>query len=184
MSSSTEEATSPSNFQLIIEAFADYAKLTGIDLSKSSFAEKLECSNSPQSILEMLQERENAFKEYRDQNRRLITCITPTVEVLHAFSAVLGEAVSLVSKISHCLCPIVTLVRSPSLLQRLSLWVLMLSLLYVPRNLFSTSSPVTYDFPRLPVELLQVMILFWSFSNAWAVSSSVLRSIRWYRPLP
>jgi hypothetical protein len=99
MSSSTEDATSRSNFQLIVEAFADYAKLTGIDLSKSSFAEKLERSNSPHSILEMLQERENAFKEHRDQNRRLISCITPTVEVLHAFSAVLGEAVSLVSKI-------------------------------------------------------------------------------------
>jgi hypothetical protein len=102
MSSSTE-ATTPSNFQLIVEAFADYAKLTGIDLSKSSFAEKLESSNSPHSTLEMLQERENAFKEYRNQNRRLINSITPTVEVLHAFSAVLGEAVSLVSMVCHCL---------------------------------------------------------------------------------
>jgi hypothetical protein len=103
MSSSAEEATTPSNFQLIVDAFADYAQLTGIDLSKSSFAEKLERSNSPHFILEMLQERENAFKEYRDQNQRLISCITPTVEVLHAFSAVLGEAFSLVSKVCHCL---------------------------------------------------------------------------------
>lgn len=103
MSSSTEEATSTSNFQLIVEAFADYAELTGIDLSKSSFAEKLECSNSPHFILEMLRERENAFKEHRDQNRRLISCITPVVEVLHAFSAVLGEAVSLVSNVYHSL---------------------------------------------------------------------------------
>lgn len=103
MSSPTEEATSTFNFQLIIEAFADYAELTGIDLSKSSFAEKLERSNSPHSILEMLQERENNFKEYRDQNRRLISCITPVVEVLHAFSAVLGEAVSLVSNFYHFL---------------------------------------------------------------------------------
>ena len=105
MSSSTEDATatSPSNFQLIVEAFVDYANLTGIDLSKSSFAEKLELSNSPQSILQMLQERENAFKEYRDQNRRLISCITPMVEVLHAFSTVLGEAASLVSSAHYCL---------------------------------------------------------------------------------
>jgi len=99
--SSTEEETSPSNFQLIVGALADYAEQTGVDLSKSSFAEKLERSNTPHSILEMLQERENAFKEYRDRNRRLIRCITPAVEVLHAFSAVLGEAVSLVSRVRH-----------------------------------------------------------------------------------
>jgi fungal STAND N-terminal Goodbye domain len=131
MSSSTEEATSLSNFQLIVEAFTDYAKLTRIDLSKSSFAEKLECSNSPHSILEMLRERENTFKEYCDQNRRLISCITLVVEVLHAFSAVLGEVVSLVSNVylflNLLLSSVVTLIRSPSPLQKLSLRVLMFS---------------------------------------------------------
>jgi hypothetical protein len=96
--SSTEQATSsPSNFQLIIDALADYADQTGIDLSKSPFAERLEHSNSPQAILELLEEREKSFKEYRDRNRRLISCISPAVEVLHAFSGTLGEAVSLVS---------------------------------------------------------------------------------------
>jgi hypothetical protein len=96
--SSPEHATSShSNFLLIVDALADYAKLTGIDLSKSPFAERLELSNSPQAILELLEEREKAFKEYRDRNRRLITCISPAVEVLHAFSGTLGEAVGLVS---------------------------------------------------------------------------------------
>jgi hypothetical protein len=82
---------------LVINALADYAKLTGIDLTKSPFAEKIELSNSPEAILELLQEREKAFKEYRDDNRRLITCLSPAVKVLHAFSGILGEAVSLVS---------------------------------------------------------------------------------------
>ena len=102
--SSTEQAassssipSSPSNFKLIVNAVADYAKQTGIDLAKNPFAEKIELSNSPEAILELLQERENAFKEYREGNRRLITCLTPAVMVLHAFSGVLGEAVSLVS---------------------------------------------------------------------------------------
>jgi hypothetical protein len=97
MSSSAQATSSHSNFQLIIDALADYAKLTGIDLSKSPSAEKLKLSNSPQAILILLEEREKAFKEYRDRNRRLINCISPVVEVIHAFSGTLGEAVSLVS---------------------------------------------------------------------------------------
>jgi len=76
---------------------ADYAKQTGIDLTENPFAEKIELSNSPEAILELLQERENAFKEYREGSRRLITCLTPAVTVLHALSGILGEAVSLVS---------------------------------------------------------------------------------------
>jgi hypothetical protein len=47
--------------------------------------------------LELLQEREKAFKEYRDNNRRPIICLTPAVKVIQAFSGILGEAVTLVS---------------------------------------------------------------------------------------
>jgi hypothetical protein len=95
--SSTGQATSSSNFQLIINALADYAKQTGIDLAKNPFAERIELSKFPEDILKLLQEREKAFKEYREGNRRLLTCLTPAVTVLHTFSGILGEAVSLVS---------------------------------------------------------------------------------------
>jgi fungal STAND N-terminal Goodbye domain len=101
--SSTGQTTSSANLQLIIDALADYAKITGIDLSRSPFVPMLEQSNSPEAILELLQEREKAFKEYRDGNRRLITCLTPVVNVLQAFSGILGGAVSLVSHICHLL---------------------------------------------------------------------------------
>ena len=91
-------STSPSpNVQLIIDALGDYANLTGIDLSKNPFSEKLQVSSSPDDILGLLEEREKAFKEYREGNRRLISCLTPVVGLVHAFSGVLGEAVSLVS---------------------------------------------------------------------------------------
>jgi hypothetical protein len=100
--SSTGQATSTSNFQLIIDAaFADYAKITGIDLSNNPFAAALEQSNSPEAILRLLQGREETFKEYRDGNRRLISCLSPAVKVLQAFSGILGEAISLVSHTSH-----------------------------------------------------------------------------------
>ena len=101
MSSSSAQATSPtSNYQLIINALADYAQLTGIDLSKCPFADALEQSTSPQAILQLLQEREDAFKEYRDGNRRLIGSLGPVVNVLQAFSGILGDAVSFVSHTS------------------------------------------------------------------------------------
>ena len=81
---------------------ADYAKITGIDLSKNPFAALLEQSNSPEDVLQqLLQGREKAFKEYLDGNRRLINCLSPEVKVLQAFSGILGEAVSLVSHSFH-----------------------------------------------------------------------------------
>ena len=94
---SSTATPSSSNVQLIIHALADYPKQTGIDLSNSPFATLLEQSNSPEAILQLLQQREKAFKDYRNGNRRLINCLSPAVKVLHVFSGILGEAVSLVS---------------------------------------------------------------------------------------
>ena len=99
--SSIGQVTSVSNFQLIIDALADYTKITGVDLSTNPFAATLEQSNSPDAILQLLQGREKAFQEYRDGNRRLINCLSPAVRVLQAFSGILGEAVSLVSHTCH-----------------------------------------------------------------------------------
>jgi hypothetical protein len=82
---------------LITNALADYTKITGVDLSNNPFAAAIEHWNSPEAILELLQKRENSFKEYRDNNRRLINCLTPAVRVIQAFSGILGEAVTLVS---------------------------------------------------------------------------------------
>jgi hypothetical protein len=96
---------SQSNYQLIINAaLTSYADRTGVDISKNHFAEKLQLSASPDAILELLHDREKAFKEYREGNRKLINQLTPAVEVLHAFSMVLGEAVSLVSNTPLFLC--------------------------------------------------------------------------------
>ena len=89
--------TSHSNLQLIIDALADYADQTGTDLSQNPFAEKIQHLNTLDAILELLQEWEKAFKEYRNANRGLIDCLSPAAHVLHAFSSLLGKAVSLVS---------------------------------------------------------------------------------------
>ena len=135
--SSTEQATS-SNYKLIIDALTSYAKLTGIDLPNSPSAERLSRSSSPRAILELLEEREKEFKEYRSRNQRLIGRIRPAVEILYAFSGTLGGVVDLVGK--HPLWFqqffIITLLRSPSHQRRPSLSGLMLSSPYVPLILF------------------------------------------------
>ena len=93
--SSTGQATFST--QSIIDALADYTKVTGIDLSNNPFTSAIERLNSPEAVLELLQEREKAFKEYRDGNQRFINCLRPAVNIIQAFSGILGEAVSLVS---------------------------------------------------------------------------------------
>ena len=103
MSSTGEATSSDSNIQSIVDALADYARTTGIDLSKNQFAAAFEQSTSPEAILQLLQGREKAFKEYRDGDRRLISYLTPAVNVLQAFSGILGEAVNLVSHTTYLL---------------------------------------------------------------------------------
>jgi hypothetical protein len=98
----TGQATpSTDNVQLIVNALADYAKETGIDLSKNPSAAKLKQSTSPDAILQLLKEREKAFKEYRDGKSRLISRLNPAVKVLHKFSGILGDAAGLVSHNCH-----------------------------------------------------------------------------------
>ena len=100
--SSTVQETSPSeNVKLIINALADYSKETNLDLSKSPFVAKLEQLTSPGDILQLLEEREKAFKEYRTGNRRLTNFLKPTVKVLHEFSGIPSSAAGLVSCRCH-----------------------------------------------------------------------------------
>jgi STAND-like protein len=106
MSSTAEEAqstSSTSNIQSIIDAaLANYTKLTGIDLSETPFATALEQLNSPGAVLQLLQDQAEAFKEYRDGNRKLIDCLGLAVNVIHTFSGIIGYAVSHVSHTCRC----------------------------------------------------------------------------------
>jgi len=165
MSSSPQATVSPSTFQSIVDALIDYSEKTGIDLANNPFADKLQLSNSPDDILQLLQERENAFKQYRNRNRTLIRCLSPAVRVLHAFSATLGEAVSLVSH-AFLIPSLVSvsvfefnLARSPSRQQKQYLsalmsslqWVFCAALEYIPcdEQIFQTASEVSSSYDAL-----------------------------------
>ena len=95
MSSATVSST---NFQPILDAALDsYAKQTGTDLRKHPSADKLQSCATSEDVLRLLQDREIAFKDYRDKHRNLINCLRPVVQVVQAFSDILGEAAGLVS---------------------------------------------------------------------------------------
>ena len=91
--------TSTPSFRLIINAFDDYAKQVGEDLTKNPLADALRACDSPNAVLELLQERAHAFKEYREGNHKLIGCLKPVVQVVQGFSGVIGNAIGFVSRI-------------------------------------------------------------------------------------
>ena len=86
-----------SNFQSIVDAVDKYVEQTGINLKENPFTDKVKDCDSPGAILRLLQENLKVFKDYRDQNRKFIDCLSPVVQFVHAFSGVLGEAAGLVS---------------------------------------------------------------------------------------
>ena len=89
---------SSSTFQSILDAaLSDYAKQTGIDLITHPSARILQNCNSADAILELFGDKAKQFQAYRDGNRKLINCLKPVVQVLHAISAILGEAAAMVS---------------------------------------------------------------------------------------
>ena len=86
-----------SNFQSILDGVDKYTEQTGINLKEDPFADKIKGCDSPGAVLLLLQENLKAFKDYRENNRKFIDCISPVVQFVHAFSGVLGEAAGLVS---------------------------------------------------------------------------------------
>jgi hypothetical protein len=87
-----------SNFQLILDALDKYSERTGINIQENPFADKVKNCDSPSSVLLLLEENQKAFKDYREQNRKLIDYLKPVVQFVHAFSGSVGEAAGLVSR--------------------------------------------------------------------------------------
>jgi hypothetical protein len=88
---------SSSNFQFFLDALADYANQTGIDLTKYPQANKFQSYDSPESVLVLLQDTLREFKVYREGNRSLSNWLSPVVQAIHAFSPILSEIAGLVS---------------------------------------------------------------------------------------
>lgn len=94
-----------SNLQSIHDALKEYAETTGIDLPSNHFAHRLETCDSVEAIVGLLEDQMKEFKEYREGNRKLINWVSPVVEVVGKLSDVIGEVVSLVSRLGSPFVP-------------------------------------------------------------------------------
>ena len=107
MSQTPSSSTLSPNFQPIFnDALKAYKKKTKKDLLVHPLAEQLQACNSPDDILAVLQDKINELDESRSADERLSRWLSPTINVLYAFSGTIGQGVGLVSPIqSTCLHP-------------------------------------------------------------------------------
>ena len=85
---------SPSNFKPFFDkAFEAYRKKVKQDLTAIPLFSQLQACDSPAAILIILQGQVGQFIQSRSGDERLKRWISPTINVLYAFSAVLGEGV-------------------------------------------------------------------------------------------
>ena len=95
MSPTTSSSTT--NFQLVFNAALEaYENKTKNKLLTHPLAAKLQPCNSPADVLSVLQELVQQFDQHRSSDERLRNWLNPTVNVLYAFSATIGEGVGLV----------------------------------------------------------------------------------------
>ncbi|KAI9442910.1 hypothetical protein H4582DRAFT_1141709 [Lactarius indigo] len=88
---------SSSNFRTVfVSALREYEKKTKTDLHTHPLATQLQSCQSSTDILAVLHDKVNEFDQSRSHNERLSSWLGPTINVLYAFSATLGEGVGLI----------------------------------------------------------------------------------------
>ncbi|KAH9037477.1 hypothetical protein EDB85DRAFT_2287858 [Lactarius pseudohatsudake] len=89
-------ATSSTNFETIFGAALEaYKNQTKKDITSHPLAVQLQSCDSPIAILAMLRAQVQAFDQSQIADEKLTKWLDPTVNVLYAFSAILGEGVGL-----------------------------------------------------------------------------------------
>ena len=91
-------SSSSSSFQSVFNAaLGAYEKKTKSKLLAHPLAAQLQSCDSPSAILSVLQDLIQQFDRRRSSDERLSSWLSPTVNVLYAFSSTLGQGVGLVS---------------------------------------------------------------------------------------
>ncbi|KAH8978162.1 hypothetical protein EDB86DRAFT_3249195 [Lactarius hatsudake] len=97
MPQSLATTASASSFKLIFEkALKAYKKKTKKNLITHPLGSQLQACDSAADILKILQNQVDQLEQSRSGDERLQRWIDPTIKVLYAFSATLGEGVGLV----------------------------------------------------------------------------------------
>jgi hypothetical protein len=99
--------TSTSNFQAVFYAsLKAYEEKTKKDLLAHPLTTQLQTCNSPTDILAVLRNQVQQFEQSTRDDDKLTKWLNPTVNVLYAFSSVLGAGVGLVNHIRTALSTI------------------------------------------------------------------------------
>ena len=97
MSANPSTSTSNPNFVSIFNAaLKSYKRKTKMDLTSHPLLPGLQSCDSPEAILTVLRHQIPAFKQSQNGDDRLTKWVSPTVNVLYAFSATLGQGIGLV----------------------------------------------------------------------------------------
>jgi hypothetical protein len=97
MSAEPSTSTSNSNFASVFNAALEsYKRKTKKDLTSHPLLPRLQSCNSPEAILTVLREQIPTFNQSHNDDDRLTKWVEPTVNVVYAFSATVGQGVGLV----------------------------------------------------------------------------------------
>ncbi|KAN0133861.1 hypothetical protein V8E53_008293 [Lactarius tabidus] len=92
-----ESTVSSSNFNAIFEkAIKEYTKKTKQDLTAHPLTTQLKACDSPAAIVTILQDQIDQFRRSHRGDERLQKWLNPTINVLYAFSATLGQGVGMI----------------------------------------------------------------------------------------
>jgi hypothetical protein len=98
MSQPHPSASNNNNFQSVFDAALEaYEKKTKTKLHTHPLAAQIQSCESPTAILSVLQGLSQQIDRRGSSDQRLTNWLNPTVKVLHAFSAIVGDGVGLVS---------------------------------------------------------------------------------------
>ena len=97
MSSNVQISSTSPNFQSIFnEALNEYKRKTGKNLTTHPLAEEIRGCGSPEAILTVLEAKANELNQSLSSDEQLTKWLTPTVNVLNALSATLGQGAGMV----------------------------------------------------------------------------------------
>ena len=97
MSTAPSTSTSQSNFVSLFNASLEsYKRKTKKDLASHPLLPTLQSCDSPEAVLTVLREQVSASNQSQNGDDGLTKWVSPTVSVLYAFSATVGQGVGLV----------------------------------------------------------------------------------------
>ena len=90
-------STFSTNFETVIAAaLEEYKRKTKKDIASHPLAAEFKSCESPGAVLAVLRAQVQTFEKSQSADENLTKWLDPTVNVLYAFSAILGDAAGLV----------------------------------------------------------------------------------------